>query len=680
MQDNIIVLNFDDSKIPEFKEVKGKQFVYFGEDNLYPDYLIKLFNKSAKHNAIINGKVNYIFGDGFYCKVKDAVTDRFIFQVNSSGESLNDIAKKCTIDIEIFGGFYLNIIPNKLGQIAEIYHLDFNRVRANEDGSQFFYKNDWSLMRDKPKEFAAFNPTKLDVASIFQYKEYRPGLRTYPLPNYVGAINYIESDIEVSKHTLTNAKTGFSATKLISFFNGEPAPEMQRDIQKRLEKKFTGSDGSKIIVSFNNDPTKKPIIDDLGSSDLTKEDFNRVDELITNNIMAGHQVTSPALFGITEPSKLGNSNNGLRVPYDIFCNVYAASKQRTLEKVFNYLAKFKGIKTELFIQPVDKLGFEFTDATVLAVAPRSWILEKMGIDPLKYPDAPAGGADKTAPTQMQDVNSVLTNLTGRQHQQISRIVRQFTQGKLSKDQAALMLKNGFGFSDDDVNNYLGTNDAKFSKELDEVDVAMMFSEVGERAEDFDVVFSREANFTSNEDMQAFETNFYSKDIFATSAAITGAEIEVLKLIQKDKNVTAKTVGEALSIDESYASKIMTDLLDKGMIATESVLQNGEMVVVRTLTKRTPSSVAIQKKLPEIMIKYSYEVKPGVGAAIIAGTRPFCKMMIEDRRYFTRVQIEAISSRLGYSLWDRRGGFWNKGNGKISASCRHIWKTNVVVKK
>jgi len=37
-------------------------------------------------------------------------------------------------------------------------------------------------------------------------------------------------------------------------------------------------------------------------------------------------------------------------------------------------------------------------------------------------------------------------------------------------------------------------------------------------------------------------------------------------------------------------------------------------------------------------------------------------------------------QLGYSLWDRRGGFWNEGNGVISASCRHIWKSNIVIKK
>ena len=744
MQDNIMVLKFDDSKIPEFKEVRGKKYTWFGEDNDYPNYLVKLYNKSAKHNAIINGKVTYIFGEGVYAKVEDAITDKFIFRVNSAGESLNDIVKKCVIDIEIFGGFYLNLIPNKLGQIADIYHLDFNRVRANEDSSMFFYKNDWTNQRDSIAEFPAFNSKEINCSSIFQYKEYRPGLRTYPLPNYIGCMNYIESDMEVSKHTLTNAKTGFSASKMINFFNGEPAPEMQRDIHKRLEKKFTGADGSKIVVTFNNDISKAPTILDLGSSDLTKEDFQKVDALITANLMAGHQITTPTLFGIAEPGKLGNRNE-LKIAYDIFNNTYVSHKQRTIEKVFNYLAKFVGIETELFIRSVDPVGIEFTDASLIAAAPKSWVLEKMGVDTAKYFDTTIAGVSTVQPevdaksqaqiisdsinslsplvankvlesmtadeirslaglspnplvqtpieqatanaqpiaanTELSDspaINSVLTNLTGRQHQQINRIVRQYTQGKLSKDQASLMLKNGFGFNDNDVAAYLGLNDAQFDKIYTEAEVAEMLINQGEMEHDFICVKSKEVNFASDNDMRIDELNIYQSNFAKTVTEIEG---EVLKLVNKDAKITSDVIAKALNIDKAYAEKVLTRLEEQGMIKSAEIKKLGETVIERKLTKSLPSLIGdLKVKLPEIMIKYSYEVKPGVGPAIIKGTRPFCRMMIEKKRYFTRQQIENLSMQLGYSLWDRRGGFWNEGNGVISASCRHIWKSNIVIKK
>lgn len=686
----IIVLKFEDSKIPEFKEVKGKEWIYYGDDNLYPEYLTKLFNKSAKHNAIINGKVTYIVGEGLYAKVDDAEADKMIFKANSAGESLNDIMKKCALDIEIFGGFYLNVIPNKLGGIADIYHMDYERVRSNEDGSMFFYKNDWKVSRDKPMEFKAFNPKDMTASSIFAYKEYRPGLRTYTLPNYIGAINYIEADMEVSKHTLTNAKTGFSPSKMINFFNGEPAPEMQRDIQKRMERKFTGADGSKMIIAFNNDPAKAPTIQDLGQSDLTKEDFQHVDALITQNLMAGHQITTPALFGISEPGKLGMRNE-LKMAYEIFQNTYINHKQRSIEKVFNYLAKYKGVKTELYIRPCDPIGIEITDAMILQAAPKSWILDKIGIDTEKYKDATVSGqpvvTEQPAPVEKMEteapaVNNVLTNLTGRQYQQINRIVRQYTQGKLSLSQASLMLKNGFGFTDDDVTAYLGLNEQKFNKEYTEEEVANILLEMGEQREMFHVIHSRENKFSSDADMVAFEEAFYKKEQFAITELVTDLEANILKLIQKNPNIMTADIAAATGIEKAYAEEVIQRLTDRGYITASEVSGVGGTLVTRKLTQPLPSLVGkISKKLPEVMIRYSYEVKPGVGAPIIPGTRPFCRSMLSKDRLFSRPQIEALSVVLGYSLWDRKGGFWNKGKGKgISADCRHMWKTNIVVKK
>jgi hypothetical protein len=36
--------------------------------------------------------------------------------------------------------------------------------------------------------------------------------------------------------------------------------------------------------------------------------------------------------------------------------------------------------------------------------------------------------------------------------------------------------------------------------------------------------------------------------------------------------------------------------------------------------------------------------------------------------------------LGYSVFDRRGGFWMHKNGTITPYCRHNWKSNIVIKK
>ncbi len=127
---------------------------------------------------------------------------------------------------------------------------------------------------------------------------------------------------------------------------------------------YTGADGKKYLLAFVNDLTRKPIVDDLGASDLTKEDFGRVDELIQTNIFSGHQITSAELFGISVPGQLGNRQQ-MRDSYEIFNNTYIRYKQMQLEGVFNMLGKYAGVTEELVLQPVDPIGIDFSENVIL---------------------------------------------------------------------------------------------------------------------------------------------------------------------------------------------------------------------------------------------------------------------------------------------------------------------------
>jgi hypothetical protein len=269
---NIAVLRFAEARQPEYRERKGQGYIEFGELNDYPDYLLDLFNKSAKHNAIVKGKVNYITGNGWKSgNPDDAAAQRFIDQPNAY-ESLAELTRKISLDVEIFGGAYLDIVWSVVGgSIASMSHIDYTKVRTSTDNTSFWYKADgWRDRRGKIDTIPAFNPKQPERRQILYIKEYRPGLDAYALPGYLGALNYIESDIEVSKHVLGNAQTGFNASKLITLPNGTPPVEEQRNLDRRFRDTFGGSDGKKFMISFVDNAGQKPIIEDLGASDLTK--------------------------------------------------------------------------------------------------------------------------------------------------------------------------------------------------------------------------------------------------------------------------------------------------------------------------------------------------------------------------------------------------------------------------
>ena len=656
------VLTFAEARQPKFAEKKGIDggYIKYGENNDYPEYIVDLYNKSSKHSAIIKSKVHYITGNGWS---GDADAKPFIDKANRV-ESLNDLTRKVSLDIEIFGGAFLEIIWDLSGNLAEIWHCDYTKMRTNKDNTQYWYKEDWKDNKVKPIVVAAFNPKQPVGKQILYVKEYRPNIGIYGLPSYFAALNYIESDIEVSKHILGNAQTGFSASKLITLPNGEPNDEEKRNVDNRIRKTYSGADGKKYMIAFVNDISRKPVIDDLGTSDLTKEDFGKIDELIQTNIFSGHQVTTPSIMGIAEAGKLGTRTE-MRDGYEIFKNTYVNAKQMHLESVFNMLAKYKGVETEIKIIPTEPIGIEFSEATIVSLAPKEWILEKVGIDVNKYLPTPADATD--TPVETLSVNEHIKGLKGREWQNMQRIIREFNKGKINREQASAMLKTGYALSDEEVTTWLGLEEleAEFSE-----DDYKIFFEFGDAKDGYNV-WQKKARFSDDSDYQMF-------------AEVNQLESNVLDQISKQKDITPEVLAQVLNVSVAEIIVVIRSLEERNIIsAIDKKIGKGidsNVIVERKLVK--PLGVTIGEVKPtttEMLVRYSYEWKSGFSNANIGTSRPFCKELLRADKFYSRSEIEQISARLGYSVWDRGGGWWNN-NGTISASCRHEWKTNIVTRK
>jgi len=657
MMDNLVILRFAEAKQPEYRERKGQGYIEFGERNDYPNYLLSLYNKSAKHNAIVRGKVNYITGNGWTTKESDPKADLFINAPNPF-ESLNDLTRKVSIDIELFGGAYLEIIWSKVGgMISSINHIDYTKIRSNKDNTQFWYK-DWSDRKEQPEVINAFNTGLRKGKQILYIKEYRPGLDTYSLPGYIGALNYIESDVEVSKHCLGNAQTGFSASKLITLPNGEPTPDEKRNIERRFTDRFSGSDGKKFILSFVQDIGKKPVVDDLGASDLTKEDFTQVDTMIQQNLFAGHQITAPDLFGISTPGQLG-SRNQIRDAYEIFKNTYVNDKQQFLESIFNQLARINGVTQELYIQPVEPISFEFSENIISQFAPKDWILEKIGVDMSKYQPTPDV---TTAPANAQTmINEHLKGMKGREWQNFQRIIRDFNKGKITREQAVQMLQSGFGLDNESISTWLGQEEFN-ANDIDSI--ISIFDEYGVSSEEFNVIATRQV-FSSD--------NIESEELaFATSVLEDSLDKKIVDIIAKNKRIPPEDIAKALKVQVEEVQTRLSKLEEMGIVKYNPDTK------VSNLTKSL-SEILDSPQKTTFLIRYSYEWKPeipyGERNSNAHPSRPFCVKLMQLNRFYSRADIEQLTQRLGYDVFARGGGWWGD-----SPSCRHRWVSKIVVKK
>jgi DNA-binding Lrp family transcriptional regulator len=388
------ILNFGAHKVPTFKEARGKDWILFGDEgeykNRYPEYLLNLYRRSAKHHAIINSKKDYVVGQGWAVNAEGLDTmglarlQQFINEPNQY-ESLNDILEKVALDYELYNGFALEIVYNQLNdKIAAVYHADFARYRSNDDGSCYYYSEDWSKHNPVVDKIEAFNWKEPSGKQLLYVKGYSPDCKYYPLPTYLGSTGYIELDVEIANFHLNAVKNNFVGGTILSFFNGEPPLEEQEEIERQIKDKFTGTDNANsIVLNFADSRDRGVEIQQLNGNDFDKR-FDILNKTVQREIYAGHSVTDPALFGIKEDG-IFTSRNQLVDSFELFQNTYVNGRQQFIERVFNDLAAIQGLSNRLFIQDTEPISIQFSENTVVSVMTQEEIREKIGLPKLEQP-------------------------------------------------------------------------------------------------------------------------------------------------------------------------------------------------------------------------------------------------------------------------------------------------------
>jgi hypothetical protein len=335
-------INFHDNVLPVFKENKAKGYVTFGADNLYPDFLIELFNKSPKHNAIVSSKASYVAGVGTKVigqNTVDIAKAEAKIQAVNAYETLAQVKNKIAYDLELFNGYCLEIIWNKAKTaIAEIYHIPFKNIRKGLEGD-YVYCEDWTDRKAEQVHYQPFNTTTRESKSLYYCQFYRPGQGEYPLPDYIGALKYIEVDTEISNYYLNSIKNGFTAQTHIQLFKGIPTPEEARATARRFKENYQGTDNAGgLIIQYNDPQEKESVISNLQPSDFDKQ-FDLLNKTVQQEIFVAHKVNSPMLFGVRVEGQLGGRSEMIEA-YEMFQQSYIEPRQQKIDDTFTYLFEF----------------------------------------------------------------------------------------------------------------------------------------------------------------------------------------------------------------------------------------------------------------------------------------------------------------------------------------------------
>ena len=361
MSDNVHILQLAAYEPPVIKEAKREEWVEFGQDNDYYQFLIDCYTNSTTNNAIINNVSRLIYGKGL--SATDASKKPSDYAQMMSLFSKECVRHLCT-DLKMLGQCAMQVIYTKdRKKIAKVHHLPVQLLRAekcNEEGKieAYYYSDDWSdVKKYKPKRIPAFGCSN-EALECYVIKPYSVGLKYYALPDYVGATPYCTLEESISEYLINEVSNGFSGRAVINFNNGQPSQEEKQLIKSRVLNQLTGTHGEKVIISFNNNSESATTVDQMPVNDAP-DLYDTLAEQCLRKIMLGHQVTSPLLFGIASQNGFSSNADELRDSFILFENMVIRPYRELLTDAFDEILAFNEVSLNLYFKTLKPL--EFTD-------------------------------------------------------------------------------------------------------------------------------------------------------------------------------------------------------------------------------------------------------------------------------------------------------------------------------
>lgn len=359
---DIRIVNLANYTTPKIKEERTKDWVRYGEDNDYYQYLIDRYNGSPTNNAIVNGLSEMIYGKGLdatnsaqkpdeYAKMKTLFT--------------TECVRKLVLDLKLMGQCAMQVIYSKdRNSIAKVEHFPVETLRMEkaQDGEikGYYYHPDWKKIKpsEQPERIPSFGSSQEPI-EIYCIKPYRAGFYYYSPVDYQGGLQYAELEEEIANYHLNNIKNGLAPSMLINFNNGIPNEEERSLIENRIYEKFSGSSNSgKFILSFNDNTDTQANIEPVQLSDAHSQ-YEFLSNESSRKILVSHRIVSPMLFGIKDQTGLGNNADELKTASILTDNVVVKPFQNLLIDAFDQILAYNDISLKLYFRTLQPL--EFTD-------------------------------------------------------------------------------------------------------------------------------------------------------------------------------------------------------------------------------------------------------------------------------------------------------------------------------
>jgi hypothetical protein len=477
--------------------------IIWGIDDAFPLRLAQAVQKSPAASACISTRAQFIKGSGF--------TDKSLMKqvVNVGGDTLWQLHCRLSDAMALFRGFSVNLKFNRKEVVTNAYDMSFESARfvkpldplaTHIDRIKYnpYYGTD-QFKKDYTTEYPVYDPSKLKTqieamgnlfpGQVYYYGKTSPLHRFYPMPEYWSAEKWINIDGKIQEFHDENLDNGFFQSVLMTIIGDPNAPStnpkyvtedtvdgvttqrstrtMGEEFEEMMQANFSGSKkAGNIMVNWAR--TKDDVQNLQPFPNNTNSGlFETLQDLTTKNITIATK-TPGILANISEGTNLGSGGSEIQKAIEYMQSNVVEDQMVLIDFYNEVLLPGMGIQKKVEIQ-------NFKPVTVIPEIDDKvfdWLTDEEKAHWIRkaYPEinitrfqnttvAPVTIDGKPVPATPEiEINDNLKNMTGRQQQAMLRVIRQFTKGTINEATARIQLKNGFGFTDEEITEILGLND------------------------------------------------------------------------------------------------------------------------------------------------------------------------------------------------------------------------------
>ena len=321
------VVNFS-KQVKEYIFTNNEKYIKWGVGNDMPNTILTLYNTVPEHASAIDFIVDLVVGSG----------------ITSDLMSYWDV-KKVVVDFITFGG-YTVMRENKRNGKSVYKFIPIDKCRLSPDKKKIGVSESW--LNYKSDVVWYDNVSELPgQPGIIMFKSSK-SREDYPRPAYFSAQKSLDIMLNILDYHLNNAENGFTPNVVINFNNGEPDEDTKKDIEKKIQNKFTGAKGNKFILAFNESKETAITIEKLDNDNLDQK-FETLQKFIQNQIIIAHKIPSGQLIGVKAENQ-GFSATEYQESLEVFKNNsikgFTEELEYGLSKTFEQETKFIYTKLE----------------------------------------------------------------------------------------------------------------------------------------------------------------------------------------------------------------------------------------------------------------------------------------------------------------------------------------------